>query len=97
MARLDAIENDLAERQNDLEAAAMDYARAKRDYEREYATAFLGADGNVEERRQRARLAVKGDLNYAEAQGKYEGLKAVVRVLDTRASVAQSVLKAQSR
>lgn len=97
IGRLEAIDVDLAARQNELEAAAKDMAFAKRDMEREYATAFLAAEGNVEERKQRARLAVKDDLKYAEATGKWEGLKAVVRVLESRATIGQSVLRAQGR
>lgn len=96
--RLAEIENDLALRQNELEAAASDFAYRKRDFEREYASAFLSlTDGSIEEKKQRARLAVEGDLPYAHAQGKYEGLKAVVRVLEARASIGQSILRSHVR
>lgn len=97
IGRLEEIEADLAIRQNALEDAAMRMARAKRDYEREFAIAFLSAQGPQEERKQRARIASELDREYAEATGLWEGLKAVVRVLETRASMAQSVLRSQSK
>jgi hypothetical protein len=97
MERLGEIEADLANRQNRLETAAMEFFTRKRDQERELASAFLAAEGSVEERKHRARLALMEDLQYAQAQGRYEGLKAAVRVLETRATIGQSLLRAQSR
>lgn len=97
MRRLEEIEADLALKQNELEDAAMAMARAKRDHEREYAMAFVATEGTQEERKAKARLALKQDAHYAEALGRWEGIKAVVRTLETRASIGQSVLRAQTR
>jgi len=95
MARLAAIENDLAQRQNELERAASAFFLAKRDRERERATAFLSADGTVAERSAVAdqETAMMG----AEDEAAYESLRAACRVLDTRASIGMALLKAQSR
>lgn len=95
IARLDAIEHDLAVRQNALEAAALAWFRAKRDRERQRALAFISATGTVAERNAIADrdTAMLG----APEEAEYEALRAVVRVLDTRASIGQSLLKSQGR
>lgn len=95
LARLEMIEQDLAIRQNSLEAAAFAWFRAKRDREKAHAVAFLAATGTVAERSAKAdrETAVMGSLEEAE----YEAVKAVVRVLETRASIGQSVLRSQGR
>lgn len=95
MARLEAIEADLADRQNALESAARNWVRAKRDREHARAVAFLSADGTVAERSAHADTLTALDGRDAEAE--WEALRAVVRVLDTRASIGQSILKAQGR
>lgn len=94
LERLAEIEEDLAARQNALERAAMTWYRVKREREKQRAIAFLKADGTVAERNALAdsRLAAEG----AEAEAEYEALKAVVRTLETRASIGQSILKAQT-
>jgi len=94
-SRLEAIENDLAVRQNAIESAALAWFRAKRDRERQWATAYISADGPAHVRRAEADLAVAtlGVLEEAE----YESLKAVVRVLETRATIGQSLLRSQGR
>ena len=94
MERLAAIENDLAMRQNALEAAAMDWYRAKRDREKARAVAFLAAEGTVAERQAIADQQTATDGRQEEAL--YESLRAVVRTLETRASIGQSLLRAQS-
>lgn len=93
--RLDEIDRDLALRQNLLEAAALTYYRAKRDREHNRAIAFLSSEGTVAERNALADKATALDARDAEAE--YEALRAVVRVLETRASIGQSILKAQGR
>lgn len=94
-ARLEAIENDLAARQNAIEAAALASFRAKRDREKQWAHAYISADGPAHVRKAEADLAVAtvGVLQEAE----YESLKAVVRVLETRATIGQSLLRSQGR
>jgi hypothetical protein len=92
--RLAEIENDLAIRQNALESAASNWYRAKRDKEKARAVAFMAAEGTVAERNAAADEAHALDGKNEEAE--YEALKAVVRVLETRASIGQSILKAQT-
>ena len=94
-ARLETIEQDIATRQNELEATAMSWFRAKRDRERAYAQAYIEAQGTVDERKSKAIQA--SYLIGLEDEARYEALKAVMRVLDTRASIGMALLKAQAR
>jgi len=95
MARLQEIERDLALRQNVYEQAAMKWFRAKRERDRERALAFLQATGTVAERNAIADrdTAMIG----ADEEAEYEAVRAVVRTLDARASIGQSILRAQGR
>lgn len=95
LRRLEQIEADLAERQNFFEDAAMEWFKAKRDKERARADAFLRAVGTVAERNAEAdrETALMG----VEAEAQYEAMKAVTRVLETRASIGQSILRSQAR
>ncbi len=95
LARLDEIERDLAARQNVFESAARSWYRAKRDKEHARAVAFLSAEGTVAERQ--AHADVQTALHGRNDEAEYEALKAVIRVLETRASIGQSVLRAQQR
>lgn len=94
-ARLEEIERDLAIRQGALEAAALGWFRAKRDRERQRALAFIGATGTVAERTAIADrdTAMLG----ASEEAEYEALRSVVRVLETRATIGQSLLRSQGR
>lgn len=94
-ARLNAIEADLAVRQNELESAAFDWYRGKREREKARAEAFLAAEGTVAERNATADKTTA--LLFAEDEAKYEAQKSVVRVLDTRAAIGMSILRSQSR
>lgn len=95
MDRLEQIDADLALRMNTLEDAARKWFVAKRDKEHARALAFIGATGTVAERSAIADrdTAQKG----AQEEAEYEALKAVVRTLETRASIGQSILRAQGR
>ena len=95
MDRLEQIEQDLAARQNALEAAARAWFQAKRQREHDRAVAFLSADGTVAERNAMADRATA--LDGREAEAEWEALRAVVRVLDTRAMIGMGILKAQGR
>jgi hypothetical protein len=95
MARLADIEKDLAERQNVLESAARKWFMAKRDKERARAVAFLGATGTVAERQAIADRDTA--LHGKQEEAEWEALRAVVRTLEARASIGQSLLRAQSR
>lgn len=93
--RLEQIETDLAVRQNTYEAAALAWFRAKREKEHARAVAFMKAQGTVAERQAQA------DIETArigmEEEAEYEATRAVMRTLETRASIGQSVLRSQGR
>lgn len=95
MERLAEIENDLAERQNGLERAGLAWFKAKRDREKKHAIEFLKAEGTVP---QRNAIADKATAEIgADDEASWEAQRAVVRVLETRASIGQSILRAQGR
>jgi hypothetical protein len=93
--RLEQIENDLAVRQNSYEAAALAWFRAKREKEHARAVAFMRAEGTVAERQAQADIETARVGMQEEAE--YEATKAVMRTLETRASIGQSVLRSQAR
>ena len=93
--RLEEIDRDLAARQGALESAALRWFRSKRDREKNWATAYISADGPAHVRKAEADLAVATTGVQEEAE--YEALKAVVRVLETRATIGQSLLRSQGR
>lgn len=95
LSRLEQIERDLATRQITLESAATDWFQAKREREHDRAVQFLNAVGTVAERSAIADRETA--TNDSEKEALWEALKAVVRVLETRASILQSVLRAQGR
>ena len=95
LARLQAIEEDLAARQARLESAAMTWYRAKRDKEKARAVAFLSAEGSVAERNAVADKLTALDGRDAEAE--WEAVRAVVRVLETRASIGQTIARTYGR
>ncbi len=93
--RLEAIEKDLAELQNDFEAAAFNWYLAKREREKAEAEAFLTAKGSIAARQAVAKVQTAHDG--VEREARYEALKAKVRVLETRANIGMALLKAQGR
>jgi len=93
--RLEQIERDLANRQNALETSALAWFRCKRDKEKRWAQAYLSASGPVNERKAHADLAV-AVVGVAE-EAEFEAIKAVVRVLEARATIGQSLLRSQGR
>ncbi len=93
--RLEGIEKDLAKLQNDYEQAAYEWFLAKRGREKQKAEAFLTAKGSIAARQAMAE-AQTASLG-TEFEARYEALKAKVRVLETRASIGQSILRAQGR
>lgn len=95
MKRLADIEGDLAIRQPAFEDAARKHYIAKRDKEKARAVAFLAAEGHtVAERQAIADQQTATDGSAAEAE--YEAMKAVMRTLEARASIGQSLLRVQS-
>lgn len=103
IGRLEELEQDLGSRQNELETAARDKARLIRDWEKRLAIARLAAKGSDAESRKAQALitAIESDggelyEQLTDAESRYEALKAVTRVIETRLSVGQSILRAQS-
>jgi hypothetical protein len=102
MARLAEIEEDLASRQGDYELAADDRARAVRDWDKRLAIHQRKVTGpNAEARKAEALVrAVEQDDLYdrlSDSEARYDALKVVTRTLETRASIGQSILRAQGR
>lgn len=101
--RLEQIEADLGERQEDFAKAAEDYHRLVRDYELRIARALVASSAaTVAERKAHALIAVAAAADsplvaLADAEGRYEGSKAAVRVLETRATIGMSLAKAHGR
>ena len=95
LERLEEIERDLATRQNTLESAAEKWFKAKRDREKARAVAFLAAEGTVAQRQAIAERDTATDGKDEEAE--YEAVKAVVRVLETRASIGQTLARTNAR
>jgi hypothetical protein len=100
--RLSEIEQDLAIRQGDLEVAADDRARLVRDWEYRLAIAQKTAKGNDAGARKAAALvaAIEQDDLYErlqDAEGRWEALRAVVRVLEARSVIGMSILRSQGR
>lgn len=97
MTKLSAIENDLAERQNGYERAAGNWYTAQREIKRAHAIALLSSSkASVTAQKAEADLAAMA-CDGIEYEAEYEAFKAVIRVLETRATVLQSILKAQGR
>jgi hypothetical protein len=95
LERLEEIDGALARKQNLLEESALAWFRTKRDREKSWAEVFIRTQGTVADRKAAADLAT-ADVGW-EDEGRWEALRASVRVLDTRASIGMSILRAQSR
>ena|ERR1044072_686414 len=93
--RLEEIERDLETRQASFESAARNWYRAKRDKEKARAMVFLSSEGTVAERNAKADQATALDGRNEEAE--YYAIKAVVDVLQTRATIGMALLKVQVR
>ncbi len=97
LAKLTAVENDLAERQNAYESAARNWYTAQREINRRKAKALLTSDaGSVTEKKAEGELAAY-DVEGAASEAEYEALKAVIRVLEQRSMILASLLKSQGR
>lgn len=101
-ARLTAVENDLATRMNNYESAASDRARLTRDWEKRLAICQTRAQGpNADSRKAKALVAAieQDDLydRLKDAEGRYEALRVVTRVLEARSTIGMSVLRSQGR
>lgn len=98
ITRLEEIERDCADRQQKGEQSAESFHRAKRDFELAFALKYMQAKGSPTERKQAAQEAMERDPAWfalLESEGAYEGWKAAMRTLELRASIGQSLLRAQ--
>lgn len=92
--------DDLANRQQELEESAAEKFTVAREFELRQARAFLAARGETAtERKARAveALAAAEDGLWERnmtAEGRYEGARAAMRALETRATVGMSLLRA---
>jgi hypothetical protein len=103
MQRLEEIEKDLGERQNDYETAAEDRARLLRDWEKRLAIHMRTAKGPNSEVRKATGLAsaIEQDDLYerlTDAEARFEAQRVVIdKVLSARATIGQSLLKGLGR
>lgn len=98
LQRLEQIDRDLATRQNDLERTAEEWMRAKRDREKQRAEAFLAAKASGVTVAEAEAIADRDTcLIGLESEARYEALKRVIAVLETRASIGQTLARTNAR
>lgn len=94
--RLQELEQDLGDRQNAYANASEKWHRALREREYQHALAFMQASGStVTERKEQARVATA--LLGITEEAEYEGLRAAVKVMETRAMIGMALLKSAGR
>ena len=98
--RLEEIEADLAERQVEYEAVAEARLRQVREWEYVWAKVYAATDkdAKVDDRKYDTLLtiAVKNPglrQEWIDAEARYDALKAAIKVLESRASIGQSLLR----
>jgi hypothetical protein len=101
--RLETIEQDLANRQNEWEEAAEDLARVTREWTLALAMVMLTVEGASKEKREATALttlaAQQPDLyeRLTESEAKVNANQKAFNVLDRRSSIGQSILRAHTR
>ncbi len=95
LERLEAIEAELAIAENEFEDAAKEWFRQRRERAHAEAAAYVESEGTDTKRRLKAKAA--GTATGWEAEARYEILKTKIRTLGDRATIGQSILKAQGR
>lgn len=93
--RLEAIEADLAVLQNEVEDAAFEWFRMKRDRELAEQVAYAKASGTTVERKLAADAA--GAVVGCDEEATWEAKRAKVRILETRANIGMAILKSHGR
>ncbi len=93
--RLEALDNDLATFQNEVEQAALDWFRQKRLREKAHASAFLTAKGSIAARH--AVAEVETATQGMDEEAAWEAKRHLLKVLETRSNVAMAILKSQGR
>jgi hypothetical protein len=94
--RLEAIEQDLGERQLEYEQTAEQWTRDKREQAKAWATAYMESPGAQVTDRKAAAIQASEHIG-EDSEARYVALKAAVGVLETRATIGQSLLKAHGR
>ena len=102
VAALEEIDRNLALQQNDYEAAASDRAKLVRRWEKRLAICLLKAKGGDAAARKASALiaAIEMDGLYEElmdAEGRFEGARASIKVSETRAMIGLGILRSQGR
>lgn len=102
VARLEAIDTDMAERLNEYEQAAGDRARLNREWDKRMAISLAHAKGSDANARKASALVAaieKDDLyqRLQEAEATYEALRVVMKVLEGRTMIGLGILRSQSR
>ncbi len=92
---LEEIERDLATRQNAYESAARKWFAKQGEIAKERAISYRKATGNSIDKR--AVADEEHGEDGAIEQAEWEALRAVVKVLETRATILMSLLKSQGR
>lgn len=95
MDQLARVNDALALHANDAAKLAAQAMLGKRDRELAEAKGFMEAEGTADARRAQARLAA--GLVGVEAEGAWEGKRAVMRLLETQAMVLTALLKSMGR
>jgi hypothetical protein len=99
--RLVEIENDLAIRQGDYEAAAFAHYRKLREKEKAWAEEFMACAFEGDRKRTVSEREAMADRQTAlvgvEEEAQWQALRAVMRTLEARATIGQSLLRAQTR
>lgn len=95
MERLEALDVDLANRQQTYEDAALAWYRLKRDREHREAVETIKADGPVDIRKATGKR--EAALIGQEEEALFEAVRAVMRTIETRVSIGQSLLRAHGR
>lgn len=95
MGRLQDIDNDMAELQVDLGKYAEAWTRIQRLKAKAWADTYMSTKGEVTTRKAAATQA--SEMMGIEEEAKYVGLSKVVGVLQARAMIGESLLKAYGR
>ena len=91
-ANLATLSRELVELLGTYQAANLAKARAEQAFKVAYASAYLGAEGSIEERKQRATLATAGlSAAAAEADVVFDNVRAALRVLGQRLDAGRTI------
>lgn len=101
MGWLEKIDSDLANLRNGITSAAARYFHKKRDFELAWAKAYVDAEGTNQKARESAALIHVESLpvysEFVSAEADYHAFKLQIDVLQTRATICQSLLKIDTR